>query len=421
MTQLRRELGVPSAALLGLGSIIGTGVFVSIGIASGVAGPSVVLAVMVAGLVATANGLSSAQLAAAQPVSGGTYEYAHRLISPAWGFTAGWMFLAAKSASAATAALGFAGYLLVSFDGPAWAVVPLAVAAVVAVGAVVLAGIRRSAAVNAAIVSVAIAALFAFVVVGAGSVDAANLTEGFLAGGIPGWLQASALMFVAFTGYGRVATLGEEVRRPQRTIPLAIGVTMAVTMVLYAAVAVVGVGTVGAESLAQATEGRAAPLATVAESFGAPLVARLLEVGAVAAMTGVLLNLILGLSRVVLAMGRRGELPRRVARIDASGRTPTTATVLVCVVIALLTLVGDVRATWSFSAVTVLIYYSITNWAALRLPDAERRYPRWIAWSGLASCLALAVWVDVGAWLATIVVLAAGFALRGFLSRRGDR
>ncbi len=420
MTQLRRELGIPSAILLGLGSIVGTGVFVSIGIAAGVTGPSVIVAVAAAGLVAAANGLSSAQLAAAHPVSGGTYEYGNRLLSPGWGLTAGWMFLAAKSASAATAALGFAGYVVVAIDGPESAVVPLALLAVLAIGGVVISGIRRSAMVNTVVVGTALGALLLFLAAGLGSVRSANFTAGgFFGGGTTGWLEATALMFVAYTGYGRIATLGEEVHRPARTIPIAIIATMAITIALYTAVAAVGVGTVGAAEIAAATEGPAAPLATVAIGYGAPGIARVVEIGAVAAMLGVLLNLILGLSRVVLAMGRRADLPTGLAAVDEVRSTPRPATVTVVLTIALIAVIGDVRTTWTFSAMTVLVYYAITNLAALRLPPEHRRFPRWIAWAGLLACLSLAVFVDVRAWIAAAAILAGGWGLRALVRRAG--
>jgi basic amino acid/polyamine antiporter, APA family len=172
---LRREVGTAGAVLLGLGSILGTGVFVSLAMAAGAAGPAVVLAVVLAGALAAANGLSSAQLAARHPVSGGTYEYGYRELTPALGFTAGWMFLCAKSASAATAALGFAGYLLHAAEvagcgRPAaragWRV-PAAVATALVVTALVAGGIRRSNRANAVIVTLTLAALVYFVVAGA--------------------------------------------------------------------------------------------------------------------------------------------------------------------------------------------------------------------------------------------------------------
>ena len=402
---------------MGLGSIVGTGVFVSVGIAAGIAGPSVVLAVALAALVATANGLSSAQLAAAHPVSGGTYEYGYRYLTPTLGFAAGWMFLLAKSASGATAALGFGGYFLdlvgVSID---W-LVPTALAAVVALTAIVLVGIRSSNTINIAIVSVTLLALATFVVIGLPDVDRANF-DGFIGdGGTPGLLEAIALMFVAYTGYGRIATLGEEVRDPRRTIPTAIIATLVTTMLLYTAVAFVAVGVGGASTLADLTDRLAAPLEALAQGFSGDGLAGLVAIGAISAMLGVLLNLILGLSRVLLAMGRRGDMPRATAAINPAGTTPTVAVPVMGAVIAVLVLIGDVKATWTFSAFTVLIYYSITNLAALRLPPDDRRFPRWVSIGGLVACLFLAFWVEPTVWLAGIGLLGVGFGARAIVRR----
>jgi APA family basic amino acid/polyamine antiporter len=411
MQQLKRELGVFGATMMGLGSIVGTGIFVSVGIAAGVAGPAVLLAIAVAALVATANGLSSAQLAANHPVSGGTYEYGYRYLTPRLGFVAGWVFLLAKSASAATAALGFAGYLLdaLGITDARW-LTPLALAAVVVLTAVVLAGIRRSSAANTIIVSVTLATLALFVFTGLPAVQAANFSPFLPAGdgALASLLQATALMFVAYTGYGRVATMGEEVRAPRRTIPRAIITTLLASMVLYMAVAFVGVGAVGAPALAAATQALAAPLEMAAATFASPLVARVVAVGAITAMLGVLLNLILGLSRVLLAMGRRGDMPPTLGRLNAAGTTPTAAVLVMGAVIGGLALLGNVKTTWSFSAFTVLIYYAITNLAALRLGERERLFPRWIAAAGLLACLFLAFWVEARIWLVGLGLIGLG-------------
>jgi len=237
---LRREVGLPGAVLLGLGSILGTGVFVSLGVAAGIAGAAVVPALVVAAFVATCNGLSSAQLAATYPVSGGTYTYGRRCLGPGFGFTAGWMFLCAKSASAATAALGFGGYLLNLFGGAPGLLVPIALGAVVLLTVVVLRGIRRSNTVNAVLVCTTLAALATFVVVAAPRVERARFTP--LLCGPRDFLYATALLFVAYTGYGRVATLGEEVHEPRRTIPKAILATLVVSLVVYVAVGASAVG-----------------------------------------------------------------------------------------------------------------------------------------------------------------------------------
>ena len=412
--QLTRELGIPGATLMGLGSIIGTGVFVSIGIAAGVAGSAVILAIAIGAIVAAFNGLSSAQLAANHPVSGGTYEYGYRYLNPQLGFIAGWAFLLAKSASAATAALGFSGYLLETLDLDGDLLVPIALIGVIILTGIVLAGIRRSNTANTLIVSVTLAVLLFFIMGGISTgLDGSNFTpflpeSGNTGEDIRAVLYASALMFVAYTGYGRIATLGEEVRDPKRTIPRAIITTLLVTMILYISVGIVGVGIIGADGLASATDTQAAPLEVAARNFDLSIAPQILAVGAVTAMIGVLLNLILGLSRVLLAMGRRHDMPPAVARINASGTTPYIAVIVMGTVIAGLVLIGDVKTTWSFSAFTVLIYYSITNLAALQLTAKERLFPRAVSWAGLGACLFLAFWVNVEVWVIGLIVLGAG-------------
>jgi len=409
--QLKRELGVLGATLMGLGSIVGTGVFVSIGIATGIAGPAVILAVAIGAIVATCNGLNSAQLAANHAVSGGSYEYGYKYLTPWLGFTAGWMFLLAKTASAATAALGFAGYFLnITGVNPSW-VVPTALLAVVIVTLIVLSGIRRSNVANMAIVSITLLALGFFILAclpRAAEAGLDNLTP-FFTGSPASVLQASALMFVAYTGYGRIATMGEEAREPRKTIPKAMIVCLVLTMLLYMAVAAVGIGAVGADVLGSATgQGKAAPLEAVARSVAGSGGAFVLAIGAMTAMLGVLLNLILGLSRVLLAMGRRRDMPRVLARLNQQGTTPYWSVLVVGVAIALLVLLGNVKTTWSFSAFNVLIYYAITNLAALRLPASERLYPQWLAWLGLASCLFLAFWVESSIWQVGLGLIVAG-------------
>jgi APA family basic amino acid/polyamine antiporter len=397
--------------MMGLGSIVGTGVFVSIGIAAGIAGPAVILAIAIGAVVATCNGLNSAQLAANHAVSGGSYEYGYKYLNPSLGFTAGWMFLLAKTASAATAALGFAGYLLnaTGLYGRGF-LIPTALAATILMTLIVLSGIRRSNRANIVIVSVTLLSLIFFVLVclpRATEVGRENLTP-FLTGSPATVLQASALMFVAYTGYGRIATMGEEAREPHKTIPQAMIVSLVVTMLLYMAVATVGIGAVGTEILGKATQAQAAPLEVAVRSVAGAKGATILSIGAIAAMLGVLLNLILGLSRVLLAMGRRGDMPRILARLNRQGTTPDLAVVVVGIAIALLVLVGNVKTTWSFSAFNVLIYYAITNLAALKLPKSERLYPKWIAWTGLGSCLFLAFWVEPQIWQIGLGLIVAG-------------
>ncbi len=414
--QLRRDLGVWDAIVMGLGSIIGTGVFVSIGIAAGIAGSGVIGSIAIAALVAICNGLSAAQLAANHPVSGGTYEYGYRYLNPWVGFTAGWLFLLAKSASAATAALGLAGYILSAFQMTRNdLMIPIALIASLILTILVLEGIQKSNRVNLIVVSITLFSLLFFVVAGLPKINSSNFA---LSGSEPlGLFHAAALMFVSYTGYGRITTMSEEVHNPEKTIPKAIIVTLILTMILYIAISIVGIGVAGVDLFSLSAHSKAAPLEWVARYFTIPGGSQILAIGAVTAMLGVLLNLILGLSRVLLAMGRRGDMPRITARLNQNRTAPTVAVVVVGSAIALLILIGNVRTTWSFSAFTVLVYYALTNLASLRLSATERLYPRWISWLGLISCCFLAFWVESSIWLTGLGLIGTGLVWKSVFSR----
>lgn len=379
---LKRELGLFGAIITGLGSILGTGAFVAIGLASDRWADAVLWAVPLAALVAVFNGLSSAFLAGRYPVAGGTYEYGYRTLSQWLGFSAGWLFLLAKTASAATAALGVALYL--GTDSP---LVPIGAVALVTV--LVIAGIRRTAAVNAVLVAITISAILWFVwrtaTDGFGAV--VNLSTPSTTGS--GVLSATAFLFVAYTGYGRIATLGEEVKEPARTIPKAVVITLAIAASLYMGIEL------GGRAWAGPNWGGALSLTWLIDSG-------FIRFGAITAMLGVLLNLVLGLSRVWLAMGRRNDMPSALAGLDRRSE-PTTAVVVAAVAIAGLTLVGDIGLAWSFSAMTVLLYYGITNLSALVV---DRRRPT--AWLGMASCVFLSFFVPLPVWAAGAALLGVG-------------
>lgn len=387
---LRRELGIFGAVVTGLGSILGTGAFVSIGLASDMWGDTVFWAIPLAAAVATFNGLSSAFLAGRYPVAGGTYEYAYRAINQWLGFSAGWLFLLAKTASAASAALGVALYL--GTDSP---LVPLAAAAAVTLlGA---AGLRRTTVVNTALVSLTVAAILWFVISGlTDPVSGAANFETSLDGAEV--MATVAFLFVAYTGYGRIATLGEEVKEPARTIPRAVIITLVVAAGLYMAIEI------GGRAMAGPSWGSVLQLGFL----DMPLV----SIGAITAMLGVLLNLVLGLSRVWLAMGRRGDMPSRLGALGGRDQ-PTAAIVLSGVLVAAVTLIDDISVAWSFSAMTVLLYYGLTNLSALRL---NPRRPT--AWLGLGSCVFLSFFVPLGVWLAGLGLIVAGLLWKALFTRR---
>lgn len=373
----------------GLGSILGTGAFVSIGLASDMWGDSVIWAIPLAALVAVFNGLSSAFLAGRFPVAGGTYEYAYRTINPWFGFTSGWLFLLAKTASAASAALGVALYLGV--DSP---VVPVTAASLVTL--LVVAGIRRTAAANAVLISMTIGAIAWFALSGiTGNGPDVSVIAEPPTGDI---LGAIAFLFVAYTGYGRIATLGEEVREPAKTIPRAVIITLAVAAILYMAIEL------GGRAMAGPGWGSALQMGFLNMPF--------VTVGAITAMLGVLLNLVLGLSRVWLAMGRRGDMPATLAGLSRRGQ-PTAAILLSGLLVAAVSLIGDISVAWSFSAMTVLLYYGLTNLAALRV-DRTRPTP----WLGLGSCVFLSFFVPLEIWLVGLTLIAAGLVWKTVFAGR---
>ena len=428
---------MPGAVLLGLGSMLGTGVFVGVALAAEIAGPAVVPATLAAAALALCNALSSAQLAAAHPVSGGTYEYGHRLLGYRGraGFAAGWLFLGAKGASAATAAVGLVGYLLAllpshiltpqaddsSSPWPTGRLVgPLAAAFVLAMTASVAGGLRRSNWGNAVLVTVALIGLAAFV--GPRTAGLVRYGPGVLttvpvdSRGVGAFAEAAALMFVAFAGYGRLATLGEEVTDPARNIPRAVLICLGVLTALYLHVAFIVVLLLAWISPdAVPSEFERAPLAWMTLEYGYVPYA-LVTAGAIAALGGSLLNLLLGLSRVLLAMARRREMPPWFAAVR--GDSPRRAVWAVGLAVAAVAGCGSVKLAWSVSACAVLLYYGLTNAAALRLPVEQRRYPRPIAWLGLAGCASLAWFVTpaaaalVGGWLV------AGIAWRAMMGRK---
>lgn len=397
---------------MGLGSIVGTGIFVSIAIATQIAGTGVILAIIIAALLATCNGLSSAQLAAAHPVSGGTYEYGYRFLNSWFGFTAGWMFMTAKSASAATAVLGCAGYLFYAFGfhpERLWLIITgLAILLFMAI--LVSGGISRSNFANKVIVTVTMIGLGTLVFTGffLHGLPVEPITLALSDTSAQDILYGSALMFVAYTGYGRIATLGEEVVEPHKTIPKAIILAMAAIVLLYLLVTLTALNVMGADAFGKTVDGEAAPLMIVAQSLSVPYIGPVITVAAITAMLGVLLNLILGLSRVLLGMARRRDIPSIFSHINPKSKSPVASILVTSLVIAILVMSGDIVFTWSFSAFTVLIYYAITNLSALMLPADLRLYPRIIPVSGLFGCLFLAIWIEPHIWIAGLILIGAG-------------
>ncbi|MFJ3538995.1 APC family permease [Streptomyces sp. NPDC090109] len=401
---LRRTLGVPDAVVIGLGSMIGAGIFASLAPAARAAGSGLLIGLALAAVVAYCNATSSARLAARYPASGGTYVYGRERLGEFWGHLAGWAFVVGKTASCAAMALTVGSY---AWPGQAHAV---AVAAVVALTAVNYAGVQRSALLTRAIVALVLAVLAAVVVASltSGTTDAARLDVGSDAS-FGGVLQAAGLLFFAFAGYARIATLGEEVRDPARTIPRAIPIALGIALVVYVLVAVSVLTVLGPDGLAGAT----APLADAARAAGADRLVPLVRVGAAIAALGSLLALILGVSRTTLAMARDRHLPHVLAAVHPRFRVPHRAELAVGAVVAVVAATADVRGAIGFSSFGVLVYYAVANASAWTLTVAEGRPARIVPAVGLAGCLVLAFALPASSVIGGAAVLALGAAVYG--------
>ncbi len=400
-SRLARRLGTGDAVVVGLGAMLGAGVFAAFGPAARAAGSGLIWGLALAALVAAGNATSSAQLAAVHPESGGTYVYGRRQLGRGWGVLAGWAFISGKTASCAAMALTFAAYAAPSLSRP------VAVAAVVGVAALNVGGVSRTARATRVLVAVVVAVL-ALVVVAClfgGSADASRLDLGSMGpGGIGGVLEAAGLLFFAFAGYARIATLGEEVVDPARTIPRAIPLALGLTLVVYVAVGVSALAAAGPEVLADS----AAPLAAAVSAGGLAELAPVVRVGAAVASFSVLLALVAGVGRTTFAMAADRELPPSLAAVHPRTHVPARAELVVAAVVVAVVLVVDVRGAIGFSSFTVLAYYAIANASAFTLSPTQRRWPRWWAAAGLAGCVLLAVSLPLASVLGGAAVLGAG-------------
>ncbi|MFJ3235272.1 APC family permease [Streptomyces sp. NPDC086787] len=402
--ELKRHLGLFDAVVIGLGSMIGAGIFVALAPAASAGGSGLLLGLALAAVVAYCNATSSARLAARYPQSGGTYVYGRERLGEFWGYLAGWGFVVGKTASCAAMALTVGSYV---WPAQAHAV---AVAAVVALTAVNYVGVQKAAWLTRAIVAVVLAVLAA--VVTACLISSAADTGHWAVGAdadFHGVLQAAGLLFFAFAGYARVATLGEEVRDPARTIPRAISMALGITLVVYAVVALAALAVLGSDPLARTT----APLADAVRAAGEPGLAPVVRVGAAVAALGSLLALILGVSRTTLAMARDHHLPHAMAAVHPRFQVPHRAELAVGAVVAVLAATADVRGAIGFSSFGVLAYYAVANASAWTLTPAEGRPPRIVPVLGTAGCLVLAFSLPATSVLWGAVVIALGAAAYG--------
>jgi APA family basic amino acid/polyamine antiporter len=401
---------VVDAVVIGLGAMVGAGVFAAVGPAAAEAGAGMLVGLAIAAIVAYANATSSAQLAAAMPLAGGTYAYGRERLGRLWGFVAGWGFVIGKTASLTAMALTFGSYVAPDVARP------VGIAAVVAMTAVNYLGIRSTAAVTTAIVAVVLATLAAVVAVALlGDAAIVERLAPLADRGVLDVLGSAGLLFFAFAGYARIATLGEEVVDPARTIPRAIPLALGIVLLVYAAVAVSALAVLGPDGLAASQ----APLVDVVRTAGADGLAPVVRVGAAVASLGVLLSLLAGVSRTTFAMARDRELPGALDAVHPVRRVPHRAELLVGAVVIAVVLVADLRDAIGFSSFAVLTYYAIANASAWTQPPHERRWPRWLQAVGVVGCVTLAFTLPPASVVGGLAVLVGGVLLRALARRLG--
>ncbi|HVE95661.1 MAG TPA: APC family permease [Pseudonocardiaceae bacterium] len=410
--QLARRLGLADAVVLGLGSMLGAGVFAAFAPAAAAAGAGLLIALAIAAIVAYCNAISSAQLAARYPQAGGTYRYGRHQLGPVWGFLAGWGFVIGKTASCAAMAITFGAYTWPAHPTPP------AIVAVVVLTVVNYLGITKTAQLTRVLVALTVVALTVVVVaaLAGGQADPANLS-GWTSSGLTGITQAAALLFFAFAGYARIATLGEEVREPARTIPLAIPLALGIVVVIYAVIGAAALAAVGPTKLATST----APLAAATQSGTLSWLTPAVRAGGAIASVGALLSLMAGIGRTTLAMARDRELPHVLAAIHPRYWVPHRAEILLGLAITAIVITADLRNAIGFSSFAILTYYAIANAAAFTLPGRQRRWLRPLAVVGATGCALLALTLPpatVVTGAAVLVLGLAGRAARGVESRR---
>ena len=361
---LKRKLGLLDATSIGLGAIIGAGIFVLVGIASGMAGPAVVVSVIISGLSATFTALSFAELGAALPRAGGVYEYGHELISPSFGFLLGWMWIFGNIVMGATASLGFGYYLSSVFN-----FIPFKVGALAIITLVVffnLIGVKQSAIVNDLIVIVKVLVLLLFVFVGLPRISVSNF-ENFLPNGIVPVFQAAGLFYFAYIGFPRISTAAEEVKEPEKNIPLAILFALFISTLIYILTSVTAVGLVGYKNLSNSTT----PIGDAARELG---LGGIVELGALLATFSVVLTSVMGQSRIFFAMARNEEVPSILSKVHEKFETPVYSVLLSGSIMAILASTIDISGLASLGSFCVLFTHIFTNYSALKLYNSLSKY-----------------------------------------------
>ena len=409
---LKREIGLFGATALGIGAIIGSGIFIVTGIVAGIAGPGMIVSVIIAGIIAVFSAMSVAELAAFLPKEGGTYAYAQHLISPFAGFTAGWIWIFSNIFVGAAVSLGFAQYFATLF--PAIPVKLIAVVICLVFIFINYIGLKESVVFNNILVTAKVLILLFFVGFGLGFFRPGNFVPLAPEGSI-GILSGAALIFFAYTGFARVTLMAEEVKDPEKTMPRSIYLALGISTGIYLLVSGVAVGLAGAPALAHS----GSPLADAIGITGSSGAVLVISLGAMIATASVLLTTIMGISRIVFSMARSQDLPPLLGRIHPRFSTPHYAVAITGACMIAAVLLADLVLVVAVSTFAMLIFYLIANIAALRLPREHRRYPTLVPAIGALSCIGLAAFLSPVSWVIGCIGLLIGVTWFFFRKKAG--
>jgi basic amino acid/polyamine antiporter, APA family len=409
--RLKREIGLFGASALGIGAIVGSGIFIVTGIVAGLAGPALIVSVLIAGVIAVFSAMSVAELSAYLPEEGGTYSFARKLISPFTGYIAGWIWVFSNIFVGAAVSLGFAQYFVTIFPG-----IPVNVIAVIiclVFLAVNYVGVKESTLINNILVTLKVLILLFFIAFAAGYFKISNFSP-FAPAGPNGILMGAALIFFAYTGFARVTIMAEEVQNPVHTIPRSIYIALGISTILYILVGLMATGLVGTEALSNS----GSPLADAIRVTGSPGATLVISIGAMIATASVLLTTIMGVSRIVFAMGRTNDLPAFVSRLHPRFSTPHVAVVTAGAFMVAAILLADLVLVVTVSTFAMLLYYFIANIAAMKIPVGVRRYPGFIPVIGVVTCLGLIAYLGRTAWIIGLAGLGIGICIYVFRNRK---
>jgi APA family basic amino acid/polyamine antiporter len=447
-TELRRAVGALDLTALGLGAIIGTGIFVIIGEAITTSGPSIILAFVLAGVTCAFSALAFAELASSIPVSGSAYTYSYATLGELAAWIIGWDLILEYGVSIAAVAVGWGQYFNALLDSLFGLSLPDSIAnppgeeggkvnvpaafLVLAVTAVLMIGVRETARTNTIMVAIKLIVLALFIALGITAFSGDNFSPFFVEGeGISGTVTAASLIFFAYIGFDAVSTSGEEVKEPGRDLPRAIIGSLAIATLLYIAVAVVATGALPFDQL----EGAEAPLATVlSEGAGFDWGADVISFGALVAISSVVLTLLYGQSRILFAMSRDGLMPRAVSHVHPRTRTPVRIIGVLGVLFAVLAAFVPLTEIVELVNIGTLFAFLVVNIGVIILrrtrPDLERGYRvpfvPVFPLIGAALCIYLMVdlpgttWVRFAIWMALGLVIYFAYGMRHSKLRQGQ-